>query len=134
MKADGYKPTTKKIDMSQLFQILTVKSPEKYANKTLYEVLHDRNTWQEGVVNHLQREVERGEHLAFCLPRNVNMNSMKPQEMTYPKFEALKPEPKSCSKNQELAGSLMHRAVLDTEGKYVMLWTPGEEDITFEIQ
>lgn len=28
MKADGYKPTTKKIDMSQLFQILTVKSPE----------------------------------------------------------------------------------------------------------
>ncbi|ROT77268.1 dopamine beta hydroxylase [Penaeus vannamei] len=54
--------------------------------------------------------------------------------MTYPKFEALKPEPKSCSKNQELAGSLMHRAVLDTEGKYVMLWTPGEEDITFEIQ
>lgn len=34
----------------------------------------------------------------------------------------------------ELAGSLMHRAVLDTEGKYVMLWTPGEEDITFEIQ
>lgn len=28
----------------------------------------------------------------------------------------------------------MHRAVMDREGKYVMLWTPGDEDIVFEVQ
>lgn len=29
---------------------------------------------------------------------------------------------------------LMHRAVLDQEGKFVMLWTPRDEDIVIEVQ
>lgn len=32
------------------------------------------------------------------------------------------------------AKDLMHRAVLDQEGKYVMLWTPRDEEIVIEVQ
>ncbi|XP_042880997.1 uncharacterized protein LOC122258825 [Penaeus japonicus] len=144
MQQENHTPLIKKLDMSQVLRLVTVKSPEKYANMSLYDILHDEKTWQEGVVNHLQREVERGEHLGFCTASNDGRNLLAPKEIKYPKFEALRPEVTKCGAEDQAKPSgtvgslppmdLMHRAVMDQEEAYVMLWTPREKDVVFEVQ
>lgn len=58
--------------------------------------------------------------------RKVKLLSQSDNIITAP---SLKPLPKSLP-----AVSFMHSTVLDQEGSVVMLWTPTEEDIVFEIQ
>ncbi|XP_047468421.1 uncharacterized protein LOC125024667 [Penaeus chinensis] len=136
MRKKDYEPKLGPLRLSHLLRGMIAKAPEKYTNTSLYDILHDKETWQSDVVAKLQEKVERGDQLRFCLPRQSGRNIGGSKEIiTYPEFEVFKPDLGPCeSRNQESAGSLIHRAIMDSEGKYVMLWTPGEEDIVFEVQ
>ncbi|XP_050715576.1 uncharacterized protein LOC126998176 [Eriocheir sinensis] len=106
---------------------INITAPSEFFNRSLYNILQDRATWDDqGMTNALQQAVLEGNHNSVCYLRSQGKLTISDTVFTAP---SLKPLPKSLP-----VVSFMHSAVLDQQGSVVMLWSPREEDIVFEIQ
>ncbi|XP_066941345.1 MOXD1 homolog 1-like [Macrobrachium rosenbergii] len=98
--ADGLRSGTAqnkmgKVDFVQLFRGIVVKSPAKYENRSLYDIVTSKGTWDDNdMIQRMQEIVSRGEHKETCdlksTSRGVKLNDEA--SISYPEFTALPPE------------------------------------------
>ncbi|KAG0721915.1 DBH-like monooxygenase protein 1 [Chionoecetes opilio] len=112
---------------AQVLDMINVTAPQKFFNRSLYNILNDRATWAEGgATAALQRAVLEGKHHPIC---HMNGDGIFRRGDTVITAPSLKPLPSTMPEV-----TFMHTLVLDTQGSFLMLWTPREDDIVFEIQ
>ncbi|ROT68032.1 dopamine beta hydroxylase [Penaeus vannamei] len=160
MMSKNFTAKIEAIEISKLLYGIVAKAPQKRFNTSLYEILHDKATWQDNMLlEHFQKEGDRAYPSFGALEPEKPCGALE-DEATQPvdigednKRDAdvvnAKDQPENADEvngkdqpeNASPAGrgmkendKMMHRAVLDQRGDFVMLWTPKENNIIFEVQ
>ncbi|XP_069946724.1 MOXD1 homolog 1-like isoform X2 [Cherax quadricarinatus] len=94
-------PEDTTIQVSQMFHTLVVKTPEKYVNMSLHDILHDDVTWQDSrVVAALQEKVVFGRYATKCRQQSARVFS-EDEIVPFPDFRARKSRSQQCDINQQ---------------------------------
>ncbi|KAK4316862.1 hypothetical protein Pmani_012019 [Petrolisthes manimaculis] len=69
--------------MKEMLWLLKAKSPQRYANQTLYQILHNPKTWEEkdedgvGLMGRMQKLAKDGVQISYCLAeKSYKKNTM----------------------------------------------------------
>ncbi|XP_050714988.1 uncharacterized protein LOC126997820 [Eriocheir sinensis] len=134
----------KPIEMSHMFKTMKVTATKKFANMTVFDVLHDEATWKDpAVMDAFQKMVTSGVHQSACSMRGgVELKATGDRHMAAALWVAAVAVAAAvggggvCVQAQSDLPPMSHshRVVLDQDGAFVMLWSPRDNAIVIEVQ
>ncbi|XP_064084237.1 DBH-like monooxygenase protein 1 [Macrobrachium nipponense] len=96
-----------KLNLAEIFRLVVVKSPSKFQNQTLFDILTSRDTWKDAdFVQKFQEAVIRGDHAQTCEQKtDVRGGSLEITEeeiINYPNFQPLQTPREKCKTVNEV--------------------------------
>ncbi|XP_068239142.1 DBH-like monooxygenase protein 1 isoform X1 [Palaemon carinicauda] len=86
------------IHLGDIYHYVVIKSPQKYYNRTFYDVLYDENTWKDTrLVSALQDRISFGQHEPTCENHGRILIEGLPRKIKYPDFISIQPLKQECS-------------------------------------
>ncbi|XP_066941219.1 MOXD1 homolog 1-like [Macrobrachium rosenbergii] len=102
LKAGRVESKVQKTGLFNLLHDIIVKTPAKYENRSLFDIVNSAETWkEESVVQRLKAVSVKGEHKQQCGLKTTYRGSRDEVTISYPEFTPLPaPENKMCHGNK----------------------------------
>ncbi|XP_069169748.1 DBH-like monooxygenase protein 1 [Procambarus clarkii] len=102
------------IHLADIYRYVIAKAPEKFFNRSFYDILYDKTTWQnKQLISTLQEMTMYGQHEPSCEGHGRELVQGLPRKTKYPDFIPLQHKQKECTSSHKDI-EVLHPAVKPT--------------------